>query len=344
MNHDRSIGGLITDDRSLITWVGNFGEFSRVALPHWIFLVGLLLSGCAPTPDANHAALQNRFFSEIQVLGTRGTALGQFNKPRSLTLDLQDNLYVVDMSGRVQRFSPAGVFLNSWQMPETDLGKPKGMACDAENHIVVIEPHYSRLNHFTPEGHLVAQWGSVGTHTGQFTVPRDVAIQTNGAILVCEYSKVDRVQCFAARDKTFLFSFGKPGAGPGEFNRPEGLATDRQGRIYVADSCNHRIQVFSAQGQWLASFGQPGTALGQMSYPYDILVDADGLLYVCEFGNSRIQIFDAHYQPLEMIGGFGFEPGRFHNPWSIAFDSQGNLYVADGSNHRVQKLIRRRAA
>ena len=45
-------------------------------------------------------------------------------------------------------------------MPELERGKPKGMGIDAQGHIVVIEPHYSRINHFTPEGQLIRQWGN----------------------------------------------------------------------------------------------------------------------------------------------------------------------------------------
>jgi hypothetical protein len=138
-----------------------------------------------------------------------------------------------------------------------------------------------------------------------------------------------------------LLTFGHAGTGPGEFNRPEGLCIDAQDRVYVADSCNHRIQVFSSDGKFLRAYGRAGKARGELSYPYDICVDAAGRQYVCEFGNSRIQVFDAQDQSLEIIGGPGAEPGQFSNPWGVALDSAGNLYVADSQNHRVQKLVRR---
>jgi DNA-binding beta-propeller fold protein YncE len=138
-----------------------------------------------------------------------------------------------------------------------------------------------------------------------------------------------------------LAEFGKPGTGAGEFNRAEGICVDAADRIYVADSCNHRIQIFSPEGKFIRQYGQAGSGLGQLSYPYDIKVDARGYQFVCEFGNSRIQVFDADCRPVEIIGGPGAEPGRFANPWSVALDSKGNLYVADSQNHRVQKLVRR---
>ena len=303
----------------------------------------IMLAGCS-VDDSWERAIESKFFSRVQIIGTRGAGVGQFNKPRSLAVDHQDNLYVVDMTGRVQKFSPDGHFLLSWQMPQTDLGKPKGMGCDADGNIIVIEPHYQRVNLFSPEGKLVSQWGERGTNAGQFIMPRAVAVDSHGNFFVPEYTVVDRVQEFSAKDKKLLKVIGRAGTDNGEFNRPEGICVDSADRVYVADSCNHRIQIFSSEGKWLSSYGKAGAGLGELSYPYDIRVDHAGRQYVCEFGNSRIQIFDAQGRPLEILGGVGGAPGQFSNPWSIAFDSAENLYVADSQNHRVQKFLRRKDA
>jgi DNA-binding beta-propeller fold protein YncE len=119
-----------------------------------------------------------------------------------------------------------------------------------------------------------------------------------------------------------------------------GLCVDAQDRLYVADSCNHRIQIFTSDGEFIRCYGKAGSGLGEMSYPYDICVDSAGRQYVCEFGNSRIQVFDAQDRPIEILGQAGTAPGQFGNPWGVALDSAGNLYVADSQNHRVQKFIR----
>ncbi len=336
------------------TW--NFLFLGMLVVGGWCFC-----SSCAPA-SSDEASLHGRFFERAEGIGSRGVGLGEFNKPRSVAVDRQDNLYAVDMTGRVQKFSPDGKFILSWQMPQTDLGKPKGMACDRDGNIIVVEPHYSRVNHFTPEGWLVAQWGQRGTNAGQFGFPRAVAVNSRGEISVCEYAAVERVQRFAAIHRSpspltplpsdgrggqrtesprLLGVLGQAGTGPGEFNRPEGLCADGQDRLYVADSCNHRIQVFSGDGKFLRTFGQAGSGKGELSYPYDVSVDKRGNVFVCEFGNSRIQVFDLEGKAVEIIGGPGAEPGRFANPWSMALDSYGNLYVADSQNHRVQKLVRR---
>jgi ABC-type Fe3+ transport system permease subunit/DNA-binding beta-propeller fold protein YncE len=357
-----------------------------------------ILPGCLPKSSSNEVPLSSKLFTSVRIIGSRGVGAGELNKPRSVAVDAQDNVYAVDMTGRVQKFSPDGKFILLWQMPQTDLGKPKGMCRDKEGNIIVVEPHYQRVNCFSPEGKLLTQWGQRGTNAGQFIMPRAVAVNSRGEIYVSEYGAVERVQRFAfdplistplqrgaatasnglnpeglrgfrpapetpkafgiqgpvERPTTplkqgvndmkqaprFLSSFGSPGTGPGEFNRPEGLCVDSQDRVYVADSCNHRIQIFSPEGEFLRAYGKPGTGLGELSYPYDIAVDSSGRQYVCEFGNSRIQVFDAHDQPIEIIGRPGTEPAQFGNPWSVALDSLGNLYVADSQNHRLQEFIR----
>lgn len=307
--------------------------------------LGLVLAACLAgmgcAPEQPGAKLESQLFGSVQVIGSRGTGAGQFNKPRSVALDRQDNLYVVDMTGRVQKFTPDGQFLLLWQMPQTDKGKPKGMVQDAEGNIIVIEPHYSRVNHFDASGHLLAQWGQHGTNLGQLTFPRSAALNSAGEIFLSEYGQLERVLRFAPGGRACLGAIGSGGVQDGQFNRPEGIGIGPDDRLYVADSCNHRVQVFDRSGSFLHAFGSAGGGAGQMSYPYDVRVDARGLRFVCEFGNSRVQVFDEQNKPIEIVGSAGGEPGQMNNPWSIALDSRGNLYVADAGNHRVQKFIRR---
>lgn len=344
-----------------LLWLGlrRFGKLGFV-----VASLGVL-TGCGPqAPEGNSTPLDSRIFSRVEVLGSRGVAPGQFNKPRSLICDREDNLYVADITGRIQKFSPDGRFLLQWQMPQTDLGKPKGMALDRDGDIIVVEPHYMRVNHFSPAGLLVSQWGTKGTNAGEFILPRAVVQDSRGDFVLSEYTVVDRVQRFGAEAKDLgrlsqpvdarsntrpspvavgllRQVLGRPGSGPGEFNRAEGLGLGQQGEILVADSCNHRIQVFDRDGKFLRSYGRAGSNPGEFSYPYDVRVDANGHQYICEFGNSRITILDAQDQLIETVGSAGGRPGELANPWAIALDSRGNLYVADSQNHRVQKLIRK---
>jgi DNA-binding beta-propeller fold protein YncE len=70
-----------------------------------------------------------------------------------------------------------------------------------------------------------------------------------------------------------------------------GLATDNSGNVYVADTCNNRIQEFTADGKFLNVFGSKGSGEGQFLWPYDLEIDAEGNIYVADAGNSRIQKF-----------------------------------------------------
>src|SRR5581483_11589566 len=107
------------------------------------------------------------------------------------------------------------VFLASWQMEQTDKGRPKGMCRDRDGSIVVVEPHYSRVNHFTSEGKLITQWGIDGTNAGQLAFPRSAAVNSRGEIYLSEYGKAERVQRFSSRGAKFINTFGRDGNGPG---------------------------------------------------------------------------------------------------------------------------------
>ncbi|MBI5772760.1 MAG: hypothetical protein HZA89_03330 [Verrucomicrobia bacterium] len=321
-------------------WLARAKQF-RFLKPTLAFaLLAVAANGCRPANEGE-APVQSKFFSRVKIIGSRGAGAGQFNKPRSVAVDARDNLFVADMTGRVQKFSPDGAFLASFQMEQTDKGRPKGMCRDAAGNIVVVEPHYARVNHFSPDLKIIRHWGEHGTNAGQLSFPRAAAVNTRGEIYVSEYMTVERVQRFSANGERFLGAFGKPGRSEGEFDRAEGIGVDAQGRVYVADSCNHRVQVFTGEGKFLGALGKAGAGRGEMSYPYDVQVDAAGNIFVCEFGNSRIQVFNASREPLEILGGPGGAAGQFSNPWGIALDSKGNLYVADSVNHRVQKFLRR---
>jgi ABC-type Fe3+ transport system permease subunit/DNA-binding beta-propeller fold protein YncE len=302
----------------------------------------LALAGCSKMPEGA-VQIQSQLFSHVEVLGKRGNGAGEFNKPRSVAVDAQDNLYVVDMTGRVQKFSPTGQYLLSWQMPQTDKGKPKGMVRDTDGSIIVVEPHYNRLNYHRTDGTLAYQWGKQGTNAGDLAFPRSVAVNSAGEVYVSEYGLAERVQRFSSRGTNLLTVIGSGGEGPGQFRRAEGIGIDSSDRLFVADSCNHRVEIFSRDGKFIREHGKAGAGIGEMSYPYDVRVDRAGYEFVCEFGNSRVQIFDKDGKVVEALGGIGGEPGRMNNPWAICLDSKGNLYVADSGNHRVEKFARRKA-
>jgi uncharacterized protein (TIGR03663 family) len=139
--------------------------------------------------------------------------------------------------------------------------------------------------------------------------------------------------------------WGSNGAGDGQFVTPRNVAVAPDGRIYVADSGNHRIQVFDAEGNFLFEWGSEGAELGQFNEPWGIAVAQNGTVFVADTWNHRVQAFSANGEFLRAFGAYmnvqndpQAEPGKFWGPRDIAIDAAGNLYVTDTGNKRVQKF------
>lgn len=121
------------------------------------------------------------------------------------------------------------------------------------------------------------------------------------------------------------------------FNRPEGIAVDTSGNMYVTDAIYNCIWKFKADNslsnQWCGQIG--GQAI---SNPKGIAVDAAGNIYITNSNDSTIQKFTADGTHIKTWGGQGAGNGQFDNPSSIAIDTAGNVYVADTYNKRIQKF------
>lgn len=136
----------------------------------------------------------------------------------------------------------------------------------------------------------------------------------------------------------YLSSFGRRGAGEGEFNFPTHVTTTAAGEVVVTDSMNHRVQIFDAQGRFITALGQAGDGPGTFSRPKGVSMDPDRNLYVVDGLSDRIQIFNLKGQLLLNIGEPGSGNGQFWLPNGIAVDRRGAIYVADSYNRRLQVL------
>lgn len=118
--------------------------------------------------------------------------------------------------------------------------------------------------------------------------------------------------------------------------RPTGLAFHQEtGRLYVADTLQHEIDVFDAAGSFLYKFGARGSGEGELNFPSHISVNQDRL-YVNDTMNFRVQIFDLDGRYLSTIGQIGDGSGDLAQPKGLASDAAHNLYVADALFSRVQ--------
>jgi len=159
---------------------------------------------------------------------------------------------------------------------------------------------------------------------GGFTTGETYAIDTVGPVILgpLEYAG----------------QWGSLGVGSGAFFQPFGIALDRAGHVYVADTFNHRVQKFAADGTFIAAFGSQGGGDGQFRYPMGIAVDSAGHVWVTDSNNHRVQKFGPDGTYLAQFGTAGSGAGQFNQPQGIAIDSGGQLYVVDLGNNRVQKF------
>lgn len=130
---------------------------------------------------------------------------------------------------------------------------------------------------------------------------------------------------------------GTYGRNVGQLRRPRGLTIAPNGEIIVADTGNHRLQVFDRNG-FVRSFASRGSDPGNVNAPQDVIVGLQGYIYVADTGNHRIQIFNDQGILLTWFGAHGTEgaPGRFDSPTALQVDKQNRLYVLDTGNRRVQ--------
>lgn len=131
---------------------------------------------------------------------------------------------------------------------------------------------------------------------------------------------------------------GRRGAGPGQFNFPTHLATDRSGNLFVTDSLNGRVQMFDSAGQFLGQIGSLGDRSGQFSRPKGVATDSSGNVYVLDSLFDNIQIFDRSGRLLLALGAAGSQPGEFWLPNGIAVSSANEIFVSDSYNHRIQEF------
>jgi sugar lactone lactonase YvrE len=125
---------------------------------------------------------------------------------------------------------------------------------------------------------------------------------------------------------------------PGGLKMPTGCAVNGSGYLYVSDTSNNRIVVFSKSGAYVDSWGGLGTGDGQFNSPAGIAINSIGNVFVGDMGNNRVQVFESDGTYLDQWGVNGVGNGQFKGASGVAIDSQDNVYVTDFGNNRIQKF------
>ena len=122
-----------------------------------------------------------------------------------------------------------------------------------------------------------------------------------------------------------------------DLNLPWGVAVDKRGQIFIAESGGHRISIYSS-GKKIRSFGQKGSAPGQFLSPRGVAVDRAGNILIVDEINHCIHKFTADGEFIALVGSIGSKPLQFRNPVGICISPSEKVYICENGNHRVQIL------
>lgn len=276
-----------------------------------------------------------------------------------IAVDRHDNIYVFTRAQPpVQVYRPDGTLVRAWG--EDTIGNAHHLKIDHDGNVWAADIGLHVVRKFSPEGDILLTLGTAGvkgddeTHLNK---PTDMAVTPAGDVFVSDGYGNNRVVHFDRHGK-FVKQWGRMGVGPEEFSLPHAIAVDSQGRLYVADRNNVRIQIYNQAGQLLDSWanvvvpwGFCMTARDELwvcgSSPMPWLEDPQypGAPLSCPPKDQLVICFNTAGRPLQLWtipkGADGQEqPGDVNWIHAVAVDSQGNLYVGDIIGKRAQKLVR----
>ena len=270
--------------------------------------------------------------------GDGGLASGsQVRLPEAITVDSDDNIYVVDTANvRVRKIdTTTGIIDTVAGNGGFGFGGDNGPAVDA-----------------------------------QFESPQYAVVDAAGNIYIADRGndrvrKVDTAGIIttAAGNGTSTFGGDTGPAINAQLRRPSGVVVDDSGTIFIADHLNHRIRKIDPTGIITTIAGRFGDGVlansggfsgdggpavdAQLSSPYGLALDSTGTLFIADENNNRIRKIDANGIITTVVGdgtlGFGGDDGpateaQMRRPGAIAFDASDNLYIADTSNHRIRRV------
>lgn len=255
-------------------------------------------------------------------------------RPMSVVVDSKDRLIVADSAmKRVHVFDRKNSEYSAIRGSDQEsLILPLGLVVDGDDRIYVADGERGKIYIFKPDGVFDKAYGAYSW----LKRPTGLAIDRARKRLYVVDTPSHDIKVLDLTQGTLVQTIGRRGEAAGEFNFPTYVSTDLQGRLYVTDSLNARIQVFDAKGRFVSSFGKQGDGSGDFNAAKGVAVDGEGHIYVADAGFDNVQIFDAEGKLLLYWGASGQGPGKFWLPTGLFIDGQNRIYVADSYNNRVQ--------
>lgn len=280
--------------------------------------------------------------------GTQGDSGTKFFHPRGVNIDTNGDVYIADtFNHKIKKYNSSHVY--QWS---TDIGIVRLEPCFPNQvmplgdgiHFMVTDTGNSQLIKF----HGYSTYAAVDLHIGTdrnankvFSESVGAAVDSVGNVYISDTFN-HRIQKFDSNGNLLAKWGGNSGGGgPSaygsyywQFIAPKQVWYDKKyDDIYIADTGNNRIQVFTPGGTWLMNFGYFDLLL-----PMGVCTTSDGNIYVSDTGHNRIVKYNAFGYYMNSFGSEGMGDGQFRGPSYIAADAQDNIYVADRTNNRVEKF------
>lgn len=260
-----------------------------------------------------------------------------------------DPVLLYDLDGNLVRSFGSGMI--TW---------PHGMYVDADDNVWIADavgyaPVPEGIGHtimkFSPEGELLMRLGKegvAGDGTDVFNKPSDMLVAPNGDIFVADGHDAGGNNRIVKLDSegNYLMQWGETGGDHGQFRDPHALAMDSEGRLFVADRGNSRLQIFSQAGEHIATWTQFGRPSGLFIDENDILYSADsesnarrngGWKRGIRIGSAKdgfVTAFIPDPEPDQDNSGTSGAEG-------VAVDVWGNIYGAEVGPRAVRKYVRK---
>jgi DNA-binding beta-propeller fold protein YncE len=276
----------------------------------------------------------------------------------SVATDSEDRVYLFNRGDHpVIVLSADGEMIDAWG--EGFFGSAHGLFIDAEDALYLPNFHRHAICKFSTDGSLLMTLGTldvpgrddwdgdvlaaisrpVERSSQPFICPTDVAVDQHGNIFCSDGYGNARVHRFS-KDGVLERSWGEPGTEPGQFHVVHGIWAHADGRVFVADRENNRVQVFTSDGEFLDVWTG-------FDHPCDIYISADDVVYVAEGAASSVSPVPANpasFMQLRTLTGdlimswSNPDGGGGHSVW---IDSQGSLYVNQNKHgERLLKYVR----
>lgn len=286
-----------------------------------------------PPPDEARVKFVDIFWNSASLGKAKGiadTLFGEemvetFIKPYGVAVDKEGKVYITDV-GRVMVFDlPNKQFSLIGALPgKGQLRVPIGIAASEDGRLFITDVGADVVHVYRADKYVT----TIG-QTGEFDNPSGVALDEKRRVFYVVNAKKHCINVYALDNYTFVKTIGARGTADGEFNFPTNIAVDAEGNIYVVDTANFRIQVFTADGKFIRSIGKSGDTPGSFARPKGIAVDSEGHLYVVDTAFQNFQIFDKEGRILLYVGQAGMGPGRFQLPAGMTIDKNDKIYVVD---------------